>query len=105
MLISLKDRATGKFGAPIMVSTEDEAIRNLTMVFLEGQKNMISQFPSNYELYSIADFDVNTGMVVPKNPTFIVNGLTAKQNAIVTIQESQVDITDSKCGIAEEVGV
>ena len=108
MLVSLKDRATGKFNAPILVSCEEEAIRNLTMVFMDGQKSMITQFPSNYELYSVADFDVSSGIITPINPTFIINALTAKQNAIKCIQENQVDITAERCGTPselEEVGV
>lgn len=108
MLVSLKDRATGKFGAPILVSCEDEAVRNLTMVFMNGEKSMITQFPSNYELYSVADFDVSNGIITPLNPTFIINGLTAKQNAIKCIQENQVEITSERVGTPselEEVGV
>lgn len=102
MLVSLKDRATATFGAPMLVATEEEAIRNLTMVFLNGQKSLITQFPSNYELYSVADFDVKTGTMIPKNPTFIINALTAKQKAISTIQENQVDVTSDKLGFVDE---
>lgn len=95
MLVSLKDKAKGTFSAPILVESEEEAKRQLTMCFMSGEKSMLTQFPTQFELYSVGDFDVQSGIMNPINPQFIINGLTAKMNAIDVIQKSQVDVVDS----------
>lgn len=101
MLISLKDKTTGKFGAPILCATEDEARRNLVMVFLSGEKSMITTFPSHYQLYSVGDFDVTDGILTPVAPKFIIDGITAKKLALEEIQAQQLDVTPSPSGDEE----
>lgn len=93
MLISLKDRTTGKFAPPLLVATVEEAKRSLIMCFLNGEKSMITQFPNQYDLYKVGDFDLCQGILTPINPEFLMNGMTAKLEAIENIKNSQVDMS------------
>lgn len=90
MLVSLFDRSKGEFTSPMLVVSEDEAKRNLILAFMSGQDSLLSRFPSQFELYEVGDFRTNDGVLVPMNPRFIMNGLTAKEEAIKSIELSQI---------------
>lgn len=92
MLISLKDCAKGEFTAPMLVASDDEAKRTMIMLFMNGQDSMVTRFPSQFQLYDVGDFTISDGILTPTAPRFIIDGLTAKNEAIKTIQSSQLEV-------------
>ena len=100
MLISLKDNAKGEFTAPMLVSSEEDAKRSFILCFMNGQNSMVAQFPSQFDLYEVGDFDLSTGIMRPINPRFIINGLTAKMEAIRTVESNQLCVEDSTPEVA-----
>lgn len=102
MIICLKDKAKGTFSSPMLVETIDEAKRSLIMCFMNGERSLITQFPSMYELYKVSEFDVKAGIMTPVNPEFIIDGYTAKLQAIENIKATQVDVTEQYIGKESE---
>lgn len=67
LLISVLDTKAHFFTAPITARTEGEAIRIFTDGINDPQSSL-SQHPDDYQLYLIAQFDEQDGVVSPQTP-------------------------------------
>lgn len=80
-LFSIKDTKAGTFGSPISARSIPEAMRMLTQA-TRDEKSMLSQFPADYELWLIADFDeLNADLTKPENSGFVCNIASVKEAA------------------------
>lgn len=66
-LVSIKDMKAQIFFKPNCVATLADALRSFELVANESD-NLISQFPNDFRLYHLADFDTSTGEVTPLDP-------------------------------------
>lgn len=66
---SVRDRLTG-FMTPTVESSDPVAMRNFEMACssLNRDKSLMSFKPSDYSLYRIADYDTDTGELIPSFP-------------------------------------
>lgn len=72
---SIRDAKAKVFGPPFYKSTHGEAERALVML-LKDEKSMINQFPEDYDLYHVGEYDDQTGVFAPLDtPTHIVKAV------------------------------
>lgn len=72
-LFAILDSKTGKFGMPFAMETEESAKRQFLSSLAEVRvPTLISQFPDDYTLYALGDFDYTTGEIIGK-VEFIAN--------------------------------
>lgn len=95
IVTALFDSAVGIYLTPITVNSEAEARRMLVKT-VENQEN-IRQFPDDFTLFNIGDYDEQTGNITGKPPKKILNAteaLSILNNATnrKMEQEKQVDI-------------
>lgn len=64
VIVSLKDTAARLFGAPFIVQAAAQAVRSLRdEVNAKESKSDVRNHPSDFELYEVATFDEDTGIV------------------------------------------
>lgn len=72
-IYSIYDKKMGTYIRPMFVTHLIEIQRNLVNI-LEDKKTIISQFPSDHELYFLGEFDEKTGQQkLKEKPEFILN--------------------------------
>lgn len=71
-MYSYKDKKVG-FMPPICDAGDQTAIRRFTYDVNQGNDYM-RQFPDDYELYRVGEFDTDTGKIKVETPCFIVDG-------------------------------
>lgn len=70
-LVVLKDRKSRSFGMPVAYDSIDSAMRELDRSIKigrdlrDGQRPLLSMYPEDFELWHIADYDADTGVVTP----------------------------------------
>lgn len=62
LMFSIYDSKTGLYQVPFVAHNKAHAMRTVTD-FLHSDKSPISRFPTDYELYEIAQFDDCTGII------------------------------------------
>lgn len=84
---SVYDSATSVYGEPRLFMSDDEVKRCAISIFT-GDPNPISQHPEDYTLFRVAEFDDQTGAIVPLDaiePTIrfheLANELRQKSNS------------------------
>lgn len=76
---SAKDLKTGIYNNPFLTRHEAEAIRMFAGA-ANDPKTMIHTYPSDFELFKVADWNDTTGKYTNlETPHFVMNGLTAKE--------------------------
>ncbi len=92
MLFSLKDNKAGKF-IDLMASENAETFKDdILLLWTKGVSNMITQFPSRYDLYEVGGFDEKSGRLQVQEPCFICNCLDIKDMYIKTIESNQTSV-------------
>lgn len=61
-IYSVKDAKAEVFNTPFYQSTHGEAERSFTRL-VQDEKSIISQFPDDYDLYCLGEFDDRTGLI------------------------------------------
>lgn len=71
-IVSLKDTATQVYGTPFVVSSPAQAVRSLRdEVNSKDSTSDIRRHPEDFELYELAQYIEDTGVIVPCNPLLI----------------------------------
>lgn len=76
-LVVLKDRKSRSYGVPIAYDSIDSAVRELDRSIKvgrdlrDGQRPLLSMYPEDFELWHIADFDADTGVVTPVSKVIV----------------------------------
>jgi hypothetical protein len=63
-IYSIRDSKAEYFTQPFFKKTHGEAERDFTML-AKDEKSQIAQFPEDYDLYYIGDYDDQTGKMTP----------------------------------------
>lgn len=61
----IKDEQTGGFQSPVVMGSNIEMIRSLTVHLRESNKSMLAQFPQYYSVWCIAEWDGQKGILSP----------------------------------------
>lgn len=73
---AIRDDKT-QFMALLMTEQNDFAAKRQFDLMINSSMTIMSQNPGDFTLYKVADFDSETGEIVPKWPIeFIVNGVS-----------------------------
>lgn len=71
-IVSLKDTATQVFGTPFVVNAPAQAVRSLRdEVNSKDSTTDIRRHPGDFELYQIATYDEETGIVTAMSPSLV----------------------------------
>lgn len=81
MLFSLYDTKAECFGNLFEARTDEEAKRIFISLLLTGDINNITQYPQDYVLNRIGDFDNKCGTLSGTVPIQVITGFEAKQFA------------------------
>ena len=72
-LFSIYDTKAQKFGFPFQAPSKGAAVRQIA-VEMNGQKNVLTQYPQDFELYAVEEFDEKTGKFAGyEEPIFVMN--------------------------------
>lgn len=63
VIVSLKDTAARLFGVPFVVQAAAQAVRSLRDEVNSKSESDVRRHPSDFELYELATFDDDTGIV------------------------------------------
>lgn len=78
-IFSVRDIKVSVYNVPFYSDSEIQAIRNVHAAMANQPDMLISQFPQDYELYYVGEFEDVTGkMVSLDSPKFIINLTTIK---------------------------
>ena len=75
----IKDEKSGAHYDPFTMSNSIDAQRAF-MQGMRSEKSMISQYPEDFNLYFIGEFDEMSGMITPQAPVLILTGKDAKDS-------------------------
>jgi len=84
-IYSIRDQKAEFFNNPWFAKTHGEAERNFRSL-VNDPKSMVSQYPLDYDLYYLGEYDTNTGKIAPLDaPQHIMQAisLVAKHPEIV----------------------
>lgn len=73
-LFSIFDRAARQYGIPFSAANQDMAVRSVRFeVNAKAEGNLLNMSPGDFELFCIAEFDADSGVIVPREtPEFVV---------------------------------
>lgn len=76
-MYSIRDSKTEIFSYPFNAKTHGEAERNFSMLVNDKRpENLVNQFPQDYDLWYVADFDDQSGKIIPaETPVHIVKAV------------------------------
>lgn len=78
---SIKD-VKGAFDAPFLALNDQLAARNVKTFVNNGQKgNTLSLYPEDFELWRIAEFDEETGVITPTELSCVCRLVALKDEA------------------------
>jgi len=77
-IYAIKDLAVQAFNVPFTARAKGEALRSF-IDEVNNQESQLHKHPEDYELHHIADFDDQTGEIIPKTPE-----LAARAKDVIT---------------------
>lgn len=93
-MFSIFDAAAQAYSAPFMYVLDTQAMRAFEATALNENSN-VNQFPQDFELVRIGEFDENIGELIPCRPTRVITALEILKNnnrKLKPFQEEQLDI-------------
>lgn len=63
MAVVIKDEKTGTFMNPVFFSSIPDIVRQLTAFLRQSPDSLLAQFPQDYSVWHIADWDGQTGVM------------------------------------------
>lgn len=93
-LFSIKDTKANVFMSLVPSVNAETFKDDVLLLWTKGINNMITQFPSRYSLFELAEFDDTSGAIISHTPIYICSAMDIKTNYIKSIEENQpaVDI-------------
>lgn len=77
-IFAIRDRATVQYGTPMFLISAGQAMRSFQdEVNRSAAENLIFNHPEDYDLYSLGEFDTNTGLFKSDVPEQILTGKAA----------------------------
>lgn len=77
-MYSIRDIKGAYYNSPFFSRSHGEAERSFERVTKDPQST-INQYPADYDLYYVGDFDDQTAMITPKqSPEFLINAIQFK---------------------------
>lgn len=64
-LYAIKDLKSNTYGRPSLEVNENVALRSCSTLVNDSNPTLVNQFPNDFELYKVADYDEKTGAVKP----------------------------------------
>lgn len=64
IVFAIRDSKAGFYGSPFTKASRGEAERDFTR-FARDEKTTVAQFPTDFDLFELGEFDIKTGKVVP----------------------------------------
>jgi len=77
-LYSIRDKKTGSSMPPMAARTVVDITRSLQSLYRQGGQSPIIEYPEDYELWLVGQFDEIKGSILTMEPQFIVSLLTFK---------------------------
>lgn len=78
-MYSIRDAKGEYFNTPFFNKSHGEAERNFTSL-VNDEKSTVSQYPEDFDLYYLGDYDDNDGKLVPLDtPQHIVKAVQVKR--------------------------
>lgn len=74
---AIKDAKTNTYGVPFFTHNDGTAERSFTQA-ANDPNTTIHQFPQDYALYRVGEFDDESGEIKPEKPVFISNAPITK---------------------------
>lgn len=75
-MVSVRDSKAGVFNQPFFSRTLGEAERNFAEL-VKDPKSFVAKYPDDYDLYQVAEYDDQTGQVIPLDtPKHIVKAVS-----------------------------
>lgn len=69
-IYSIKDTKIG-FTAPFIMQNDAVAVRAFAGMAKAQQPNQVNTYADDKELWTMGEFDDNTGIITPKQPTYV----------------------------------
>lgn len=66
-IFAIRDQKADIFMQPFFQLSQGEAERNFDQL-VRDQKSTISQYPADYSLYHLGDYETTTGVITTQNP-------------------------------------
>lgn len=70
----------GLYGSPIHVQSIVQIQRSLLGI-LQNPESNLAKFPSDFELFSLGEFEETTGIITSTQPKFVMNLIELKEEA------------------------
>lgn len=104
MLFSFFDVKSEVFGRVLEARTLDEAKRIFISLLLSGDRSNITEYPHDFQLFCLGDFDNVTGKIEACLPYSILSGLEAIQLAKQCSINSLNNLLHNERGDSNDVG-
>lgn len=81
---SIRDMVAGTFMSPTIDTNDNCAKRNFEQI-ATATRGMVNFRPSDFSLYKVADFDVETGLMIPITPVELImsgDSIEVKSNEV-----------------------
>lgn len=71
-IYNVRDYKAG-FGTVLMVSDNDDIAKRDFAAACSTQNSMLNQFPEDFGLYLVGEYDTETGLIISYNPSAVAN--------------------------------
>jgi hypothetical protein len=78
-IFCIKDEKSGQYYDPFTMGNTIDAQRTF-MQAMKAEKSMISQYPEDFNLYLVGEYDEMSGIINPQAPVLILTGKDAKDS-------------------------
>lgn len=76
-MFAIRDRATDSFGNPMFLISAGQALRSFTDEVNRADKdNQLYQHPDDFDLYSLGEYETNSGTFDATLPSMVAAGKT-----------------------------
>lgn len=69
---SLYDTKVCEFGGLVVAPNDESVLRGLAETFRQGGRSTLMQYPEDFNLYLVGEFNPETGVLVAESPTKLV---------------------------------
>lgn len=78
-MYAVRDRASDQFANPMFLTSNGQAIRAFAdEINRSGENNMLHQHPEDFDLYTLGEYDTDTGELKPTRPEQLAIGKDLK---------------------------
>jgi len=79
-IYSVRDKRANEYGQPMAMPTDAHAVRSFQQeVNREDAGNMLNQYPEDFAMYYVGDFDQEHGTITETGPQLLLEAVAAKR--------------------------